>query len=139
MSATAYDMVRVNFHNLEHEGRLKPSRNWFHAAIYKAQAKLVGLFILTLSMVVFLQLIKLANCHARSYSRFGAKNRLRSLSSCWFKGTSKAVGKAITDEIWSAIMGSHGMVCCGADLPDTFRRIQLMEDAARYYLDMHLT
>lgn len=137
---TPYDMVRVNYHTLQHEGKLKPSvESGIHADIYRKHQKINGII----------------HTHSFNCSVFAAANKplpiimpaaITSLGShsgyCPYKKPGsdelvKAVSDAITDIVWSCIMGNHGMIVCGSSLPSTFDHTLLMEQAARYYLDVH--
>lgn len=137
---TPYDMVRVNCHTLEYEGRLKPSvETGFHAAIY-VKHKAIGGIIHTHSFngSVFAAANQaMPIVMPEAIPVLGPKTGYVPYHKAGTEELAKAVTEAITEDVWSAIMGSHGMVCCGKDLPDTFNRIKLMDKAARYYFDMH--
>ncbi|HHU53221.1 MAG TPA: class II aldolase/adducin family protein [Clostridiaceae bacterium] len=135
---TPYDMVRVDYHNMTHEGKLAPSvEQGFHAAIYREHENINGVI----------------HTHSLNCSVFAAANQALTitlpeaaalLGDCsgycpYAKAGSDelaaGVCSAITDDVWSCIMGNHGMTVCGSSLPDAFNRTVLMEKAARYYLD----
>jgi len=135
---TPYDMVRVNYHDMTHEGKLAPSvEQGFHAAIYREHEKINGVIhthsfncsvfaaankALTITLPEAAAL--LGNCSGYcSYAKAGSDE------------LAAGVSTAITDDVWSCIMGNHGMAVCGSSLPDTFERTILMEKAARYHLD----
>ncbi|MGI6578957.1 MAG: class II aldolase/adducin family protein [Saccharofermentanales bacterium] len=135
---TPYDMVRVNYHDMTHEGKLAPSvEQGFHAAIYREHQKINGVIhthsfncsvfaaankALTITMPEAISLLGKSSGYT-SYAKPGSDELVKGVSS------------AITDEVWSCIMGNHGMTVCGSSLPDTFERTVLMEKAARFYLD----
>ena len=137
---TPYDMVRVDYHSMKHEGKLKPSvEQGFHAAIYREHEEINAMI----------------HTHSFNCSVFAAANQalpiimpaaiphLGSHSGyCPYEmpgsnELAKAVATAITDSVWSCIMGSHGMAVCGSSIEDSFEKTLLMEQAARYYLDVH--
>lgn len=136
----AYDMVRVNYHNMEAEATLKPSvEKGFHAAVYRKHNDINGMI----------------HTHSFNSSVFAAANKplpiilpeatlllghKTSFVPYFQPGTEKlaqAVAESISEDIWSTIMGSHGLACCGESLADAFNRTKLMEKSARYYLDAH--
>ena len=50
------------------------------------------------------------------------------------KRLAENVIKALGDRP-GCIMSNHGMVCCGTDLEDAFRRALAMEEAARQFIE----
>lgn len=137
---TPYDMVRVDYKTMEHEGPLKPSvEKGFHAAVYREHSAINTMI----------------HTHSFNSSVFAAANRPlpvilpeamlflghKTGYVPYFKPGTKelaqAVANSITDDVWCTIMGSHGLASCGKSLSDVFERTMLMEKAARYYLDIH--
>ena len=135
---TPEDMFRVEFHEMTLEGKLAPSvEQGFHATIYRKHEKINGVI----------------HTHSFNCSVFAAANQVLPITipdAIALLGNSSGycsyakpgsdelvngVSAAIADDIWSCIMGNHGMTVCGSSLPDTFERTVLMEKAARYYLD----
>ncbi len=136
-----YDMVRVNYQDMTHEGSLKPSiEKGFHAAIYRGHPDINAVI----------------HTHSFNCSVFAAAGQAlpivlpeaemtlghKTAFVPYYKpGTdqlAKAVASAVTDDIWAVIMGSHGMACCGADMEDVFHRTHLLEKSASYYVRCHL-
>ncbi len=137
---TPYDIVRVNYQTMEHEGKLRPSvETGFHAAIYREHSDINAIIHThSFNCSVFaathqaLPIIMPEAIHV-----LGSKTGYVPYYRAGTEQLAKAVAKTITDDTWCTIMGNHGLACCGKDMEDVFERTKLMERAARYYLDMH--
>ena len=132
---TAEDMVKVNIKTLKYEGDKKPtSEKGLHAAIYldrpdvgaviHTHAKYSSVFaaankdmpVLDEYKEIFGDYIKVAK-----YALPGTK--------ALKKNTAEAVGKN-----YGAIMANHGMIACGEDLEDAFKKCSKIEENGQKYL-----
>ncbi len=139
---TPFDIVRVNYHTMEHENRLKPSiEKGFHAAVYREHQDINAVIhIHSFNSSVFAAAGQaLPIVMPEAIRTLGSKTGYVPYYKPGTEQLSKALAKSITDDIWCSMMGSHGLACCGKDMQDVFNRAKLAESAARYYLDMHQT
>ncbi len=134
------DMVLVDFHTLKYEGNRKPtSEKGLHAGIYDMRPE-VGAVIHTHSKYccIFaaaemplevedpeLASVLGAGLKIARYGLAGTKKLTRN--------TMAALGSSV-----GCIMAHHGMICCGDDLPDAYKKCGMIEQAAREYIDSRI-
>ncbi len=137
---TPYDMVRVNIHTMEHEGRLKPSiEKGFHAAIYRDHPDINAVIHThSFNSSVFSAAHQaLPIVLPEAIMKLGYKTSYVPYYKPGTEQLAKAVADSITDTVWCTIMGNHGAACCGENMEDVFDRTRLMEKSAAYYIKMH--
>ncbi|MBP0986340.1 MAG: class II aldolase/adducin family protein [Oscillospiraceae bacterium] len=134
---TPEDMVKVSIHTLKSEGIHKPtSEKSMHAGIYSrypeanavihTHSKYCSIFAAG-EMPLQVESEEIMNVlgeliHVSRYALAGTR------------GITRNAVKAMKDAP-GCILSHHGMIAMGADLEDAFRNVELIEEAARNYID----
>lgn len=132
------DMVKVDIETLTYgEGGRKPtSEKGLHGAIYELR-KDVGAVIHAHSLycsVFAAARIPLQVSDPELQKLTGELLYVADYGIAGSKRLAENVIKALGDRP-GCIMSNHGMVCCGKDLEDAFRRALAMEEAARQFIE----
>ena len=131
------DMVKVDIETLTYgEGRKPTSEKGLHGAIYELR-KDVGAVIHAHSLycsVFAAARIPLQVSDPELQKLTGELLYVADYGIAGSKRLAENVIKALGDRP-GCIMSNHGMVCCGTDLEDAFRRALAMEEAARQFIE----
>lgn len=135
---TPEEMVLVDFHTLQYEGKLKPSSELkLHAQVYKTRPE-VNSVIHTHQM--YASIIAVAQTDIQvllpEHQEILGADIIRAAPYA-LPNTKKITietAKAIANS-HAAIMSNHGAICIGATLEDAFTVAKTLEKACKYFLD----
>lgn len=134
---TPEDMVRVNYHSGAYEGSLKPSSEYkLHAEVYKTRLK-INACIHTHQM----NASTVATAHREippilddQAQLLGPSVRCAPYALPNTKKITKATVKALRGRN-AVLMANHGAVCIGRDIDETFVACQVLEKAAKAFIE----
>ena len=131
------DMVKVSISTLKYEGLHKPtSEKDMHAGIYRKYPD-VNAVIHTHSKYCSVFAAASMPLQVESAERMAVLGEIIGVSKYALAGTKRITKNAVNAMKGSpgCILSHHGMIAKGRDLEDAFRNVQLIEEAAREYID----